>query len=73
MEDIRAIILRETKRYNETSKARPLKKDELVNLEKLAGTWNKIAGKDLEPETDIDMSVEEALKIVQENKSGDLP
>ncbi len=73
MEDIRAIILRETKRYNETSKKRALEKDELVNLEKLAGTWNKIAGKDLEPETDIDMSVEEALKIVQENKSGDLP
>jgi len=78
MEDIRSIILRETKRYNEISERRPLEKEELVNLEKLAGTWNKIAGKDLEPNGDIPLSTEEALAIYEqieeeEKNSGDLP
>jgi hypothetical protein len=78
MEDIRSIILRETKRYNEISEKRPLDKEELVNLEKLAGTWNKIAGKDLEPEEEINLSADEALAIYEqitenEIENGDLP
>ena len=67
MDAMKSILTREIERLNKTSIERPLSKDEIVNLDKLASAWNKYYGKDLvDPGAEAEeLSIDEAILLAQ--------
>jgi hypothetical protein len=68
MDAMKSILVREIERLNTLSQERPLSKDEIVNLDKLASAWNKYYGKDLsDPGSEVEeLSIEDAILLAQD-------
>lgn len=69
MDAMKSILTREIERLNTTSQERPLSKDEIANLDRLASAWNKYYGKDLaEAGHEVEeLSLDEAVLIAKSN------